>query len=172
MPGTNRFNISLNFSSHGRCVFVSHSSLDKPVAKDVADFLIHSRLDVYFDEYDSCLSGATSDKAVVNCIHQGLNGSTHALCILSNNSLKSNWVPYEVGYSTARKAPLALLVLSEVSSIPEFYKLATVIPDMRGLREYVRQLMGSQLLEKSESFSLADTRIAKVVSSARTMSYH
>ncbi len=37
------------------CIFISHTSIDKPFARRIAEFVMALGLDVYFDEYDEAL---------------------------------------------------------------------------------------------------------------------
>lgn len=126
------------------CVFVSHSSADKAAARKLADWLMEQGVNVYFDEHDQVLRAAAAsgeDKAIVQCIHDGLDKSTHAICVISKNTTNSQWVPYEMGYSASRNHPLALVQLAEVKELPSFYKVASVIKDLADLIQYVNKIL-------------------------------
>lgn len=111
------------------CVFLSHKSCDKPYAKIIGDRLNDEGLDVYLDMYDDGLQGATErrdDKAIVQHIQLAIACSTHILVLLSENTHKSWWVPYEVGYAQKSKCEIASLKLGD-SFIPEYLKIKDVI---------------------------------------------
>ena len=81
----------------GNCVFISHQKDDKEVAKQIAGYISKSGMDIYFDEFDRSID-RDDPKSVVNAIKVGIQRSTHMLCILSHNALKSHWMPWEIGY--------------------------------------------------------------------------
>jgi len=161
MPGKNLFRYRKYFNFHEYraaskvCVFISHSSIDKREARQIASYLMEREIDVYFDEEDECLGEAKAKNdpvEITKCIQEGLEHSTHALVVLSPNSVESKWVAYEMGYSASQRKPIALLVLKTVQSIPEFYTLAEVIPDTTRLDAYITRLLSSAptLLYESE----------------------
>ena len=51
----NRFYLTENSIAQrsGLCIFISHQKRDADTAKKIADYLITSGIDVYFDEYDT-----------------------------------------------------------------------------------------------------------------------
>jgi hypothetical protein len=118
------------------CVFISHSSIDKPFARQVANALTSMRLDIYFDEHDQCiknLSGQTQDERVVRCIEAGLDGSSHLLGLISKNTKESWWVPYEIGGAAGRRHGCAHLVSAEVQRLPAYIKAARLLLDQDDL---------------------------------------
>jgi hypothetical protein len=93
MPGRNLFETiraGAKFASvTDLCVFLSHRSIDKPIARTVARCLVAMDVDVYFDEYDLALQVATrvgDDVAIVKCIDDGLSNCTHLLGIITPNT--------------------------------------------------------------------------------------
>lgn len=157
MAGKNLFGLSdsqrfleKRAQSERPCVFLSHASVDKPVVRRIADWIKDRDVNVYFDEEDRDLKAAMhmgASQAVVKCIQDGLNKSDYALCVMSRNTLESQWVPYEIGYSASQSKPLALAVLSEVSRLPQFYSLATVLPDINQLDSWLDSILrGTSLL--------------------------
>lgn len=87
-----------NLYYHGKCcVFISHQQEDKTAAKLIANYLLYCGIDVYFDEYDRSIN-RSNPQSVVDAIEAGLQKSTHLMCLLSENSMSSKWIPWEVGY--------------------------------------------------------------------------
>ena len=84
------------FPRTGNCVFISHQRNDKSVAKEIANYIYKSGVDIYFDEYDRSIN-RDDPQSVVNAIKTGIRNSTHMLCILSQNALQSKWMPWEIG---------------------------------------------------------------------------
>lgn len=129
------------------CVFLSHSSKDKATVRRFAEYIKERGIDVYFDDDDKKLQSAVAqddEAVVVECIHDGLKKSSHALCIMSNHTVESQWVPYEIGYSNSLNHPLALLPLAEIQSLPQFYKLSQVLETTSDLQLYLSKLTMSK----------------------------
>lgn len=148
MRGANLFpsgihNAVRKASTSAVCIFISHSSRDKEAARNVAEYIMDQGLDVYFDEWDIMLQGDANDpETIVRCIQDGLKKSTHALCLISEHVLESQWVPYEIGFAHSLERPLALLVLKDVKVLPEFYRISKVLPDIWDLENYINELRG------------------------------
>ena len=137
-------------------VFISHQKKDREEAKQIADYLKKVGIEVYFDEYDRELQIATVNndpKRVVQAIRNGINNSTHMLCIISKNTLYSKWVPFEVGYGYD-KTDLATLTLKGIknSELPDYIKVAPIIRDIYDLNKFVEKYGVKYLLE-SRNFS-------------------
>ena len=61
------------------------------------------------------------------------------------NTLESNWVPWEVGFASAKDKEYRLLRLNDVSGdIPEFYKVAKILNDYDDLNKYLASMKTSQ----------------------------
>ncbi len=155
MAGYNLFEKSVYASSGaGPCVFISHSKKDKTLAKTIADVLIAASVNVYFDENDKLLQSHLLlgvDAAVVRCIDEGLDKSSHLLGIITNNSKNSWWVPYEIGRTRAFKKPCAHFIAADVADLPSFIKIEKIIIDRIRLRGWIAQISG-------QSYQLVETR--------------
>lgn len=132
-------------------VFISHQKRDRDDAERVANYLKRAGISVYFDEYDRKLQIATQTddpKGVVQAIKNGINNSTHMLCIISPNTLYSKWVPFEVGYGHD-KTDLATLTLKGISNkdLPDYIKTSPVIRDIWDINKFVETHASSYSLE-------------------------
>ena len=103
-------------------------------------------INVYFDENDPILSKEyKSPDEVVNAIKKGLEKSTHMIIVLSKMTLESNWVPWEVGFTSAKDKEYRLLRLSDVKgNIPEFYTIAKTLNDYDDLDKYLSSIKRNQ----------------------------
>lgn len=122
------------------CVFVSHNSKDKPMARAVAKALLDMGVDIYFDERDVILqsaSAAGSDSAIVKCIEDGLSKSTHLLGLITKNTFQSWWVPYEIGGANGRSKMCGHLVSYDVDRLPSYIKVAPLLFDIDDLAGWV-----------------------------------
>ena len=87
------------------CVFISHHREDTDACQPIADYLVEAGLDVYFDKYDKTLSQLVREgdpNKVTQRIQEGIDFSTHMLCVVSPKTVTSYWVPFEVGYGYRR----------------------------------------------------------------------
>lgn len=122
------------------CVFISHNSKDKPMARAVAAALLDMGVDIYFDERDLVLqtaSAAGHDAAIVKCIEDGLDRSTHLLGLITSNTFQSWWVPYEIGGANGRSRTCGHLVSSDVTRLPSYVKVAPLLLDIDDLAAWV-----------------------------------
>lgn len=135
-----------SYSPPGLCVFISHQREDSEVCEPIADYLIKAGLDVYFDRYDQTLSELVQqgnpDK-VTERIQQGIDLSTHMLCVVSVQTASSYWVPFEVGYGSG-KLRLGVLTLKGIAddSLPDYMKTTQVIRGTHSLNEFIAELLG------------------------------
>jgi hypothetical protein len=72
-------------------VFISHSSIDKPFAESLKGKLENEGILTWFDSKDLDIGDIVSEK-----ISEGIMESSFFLMIISENSIKSKWVKYEL----------------------------------------------------------------------------
>lgn len=128
------------------CVFISHKKEDADFARHLSDYVMERGINVYFDENDPILAKEhKSPDKVVNAIKKGLEKSTHMIIVLSKITLESNWVPWEVGFASAKDKEYRLLRLNDVfENIPEFYKVAKILNDYDDLNKYLASMKTTQ----------------------------
>ena len=128
------------------CVFLSHKSEDKPYVKAVGDYIMSFGINIYLDINDENLQQAVShndDVGIVQYIEEGLNASTHLLCIISEVTKYSRWIPYEIGYAKkhfqtkGNSGRIASLFKNDVSSIPTFLEIEKTFYYRRDLLEWL-----------------------------------
>ena len=128
------------------CVFISHKKEDADFARHLSDYVMERGINVYFDENDPILAKEhKSPDEVVNAIKKGLEKSTHMIIVLSKKTLESNWVPWEVGFASAKDKEYRLLRLNDVlGEVPEFYKVAKILNDYDDLNKYLASMKKTQ----------------------------
>lgn len=128
------------------CVFISHKKEDADFARNLSDYVMERGINVYFDENDPILAKEhKSPDEVVNAIKKGLEKSTHMIIVLSKKTLESNWVPWEVGFASAKDKEYRLLRLNDVlGEVPEFYKVAKILNDYDDLNKYLASMKKTQ----------------------------
>jgi hypothetical protein len=166
MAGINRasssyINLSESRKASGiKCVFLSHQQNDKDICRKIADYLIAADIDVYFDEYDSDLKiyrQSSNPKGVVESIKKGINKSSHMLVVISLTTIKSKWVPWEVGYGYDNSI-LGVLTLKGIqeSDLEAYLKTATLIRGTKSLNEYISNISNSYVSSMESSRRIMD----------------
>lgn len=135
-------------------VFISHQRLDKAEAKKVADYLEACGIEVYFDKYDQQLQSAWlsgDPKGVVNAIRDGVQSSTHMLVLVSTNTLRSEWVPFEIGYGYDNLSVLALTLKGiETNKIPDYIKVVPILRDIYDIDKFSKEKGNRYLMESRQ----------------------
>jgi len=132
-------------------VFISHQRSDKSDAKKIADFLKSCKIDVYFDQYDHELllaSASNNPIDVVNAIKNGVKKSTHMLVLVSPNTLRSAWVPFEIGYGYD-ELEVRALTLKGIKNIdiPDYIKIIPIIRDIYDIDKFAKEKGNKYLME-------------------------
>ena len=96
-------------------------------------------IDVYFDEYDKSIN-RSNPQSVVNAIKTGLQKSTHLMCLLSENALKSMWIPWEIGYGYEHNIFCVKLKEVAFSSLPEYLQVVPVYSGYEALDVAIRNM--------------------------------
>ncbi len=138
------------------CIFISHQKDDSKVAKAIADYIIKAGIDVYFDEYDSSIK-LGDPHSVVNAIKAGIRNSTRMLCLLTENSMKSKWMPWEIGYGYDRTTVVGLTDKNISKTVlPEYLQIVSIIKGTKSLNFHLSQILNTtedQLIRESRIFS-------------------
>ncbi|WP_257140728.1 toll/interleukin-1 receptor domain-containing protein [Bacillus wiedmannii] len=120
-------------------MFLSHVTENKQVAIAIGEYIKNAGLDIYLDIYDSELQRAVSsgdDKAITQCIENGINASTDILCIVSETTKRSWWVPFEIGYGKRAEKSVSTLLLKDVIGIPSYLAITNLIQGTKKLNQY------------------------------------
>lgn len=125
--------ISRLLFSHSKkqCIFISHKKEDEGPAIAIGEYLTgDADINIYLDLYDVELREAVSrenDEKIVRSINKGLEYSTHLLCLISDKTKLSWWVPYEIGFSAKKDIDIASLKLKTIDDIPSYLKINKVL---------------------------------------------
>lgn len=132
---------SVNSSKY--CVFISHKYEDLEAAREIAAYIQDSEIDVYLDDNDNGLQEAAENndsEKIVRCIETALKSSTHILVLITENTRKSWWVPYETGYAKNGGKNIASLLLKNVDEFPDYLKIETMLTGYESLSEYIENI--------------------------------
>lgn len=160
MMAINRFYLNENVLSQrdGLCIFISHQKRDSATARKIADYFLTSGIDVYFDEYDIKID-RTIPNSVVNAIKSGIKNSTHMLCLLSENALDSNWIPWEVGYAYDRTIIVGLTIKEIAKSkLPEYLQIIQILRGSTSLNKFI-----STMLKRDESTLITERKLFSAI---------
>ena len=81
-----------------------------------------------------------NDKRIVESIKKGIDTSSHLLCLVSDKTKLSWWVPYEVGVACERGKKIATLKLKGIEDIPSFLKTEEVLRTIQEFFDYTKTL--------------------------------
>ncbi len=132
------------------CIFISHISIDKSTAIKIGKYINNQAdLDIYLDIYDKDLQAAVAlndIKKITAFIEEGLNESDFLLCLVSEKTINSWWVPYEIGFARRAKKRIATLTLSETVTLPEFLEIGDIIKGINSLNKYLKGIYMQSIL--------------------------
>lgn len=123
------------------CIFISHKKEDQHIAIELGNFLTEKmNVDIYLDIFDMELQEAVSvenDAKIVSSINDGIKLSDVLLCIVSDNTKLSWWVPYEIGVADNSGKKIASIKTKQINDFPSFLKTQETINDLSELIEFL-----------------------------------
>ncbi len=163
LPRYTSANESYNYSNGYRskdkpCIFLSHISIDKKIVEEIANYIMYKGdLDVYFDKYDDELQQAEREgnpRKITELIERGINASTHVMCLISEETKNSWWVPYEIGYGKKANIEIASLNLKGNTYLPDYLKIGKILKGTMSLNEYIKKVISDSIMKFSINESL------------------
>lgn len=158
VPGLASFESNKSYASANEdkpCIFLSHISIDKTAVKSIADYIMNQAdIDVYLDIHDDELQRAVDreDSAEITAlIERGIANSSHAMCLISEETIKSWWVPYELGYAKKSGKEISSLKLKGSFELPDFLKVGALIHGTKSLNVYIERVISDFKILKSYS---------------------
>lgn len=130
-------------------IFISHKKEDEVTALMVQKTLTNVGVDAYLDVLDNTIE-ADGEKLTKH-IREKLRECTDVIVILSSNTKKSWWVPFEIGMATEKDMPIANYLIS-YEILPEYLEYWPRLKNQQDVLKYVevRNKVARQvLLEKS-----------------------
>jgi len=143
--------------SRGLCFFISHKNEDADAALEIGNHIMNDfGYNIYLDLFDETLQIADQNndvETIVKSIHKGLSYSTHLLCVVTEKSKESWWIPYEIGYAQANSKKTVSLKLKTSEYLPTFLRAngASVFYTIKELDEYLsKQSIWEPIAPKAE----------------------
>lgn len=129
------------------CIFISYKSEDKDKASRIGDYIQEfAKIDIYLDSNDDGLQGAVTrgdDINIVKFIEKGISTSTHILCLISDKTNVSWWVPYEIGFAKKSNIQIASMKLKTAEDLPSFLKIEKQIFSIFQFNDYLKSIKGT-----------------------------
>lgn len=127
------------------CVFISHKDVDTPAAIEIGNYIMEdSGFDIYLDVYDRTLQKADNDndlEGIVASIHRGISYASHLLCVISDKSQDSWWVPYEIGFAQANDVNTASIIVKNTEWLPTYLRVKES-PVFFGIEAFDQYMIG------------------------------
>lgn len=136
-------NLSLIPISTKPCIFLSHKSEDKQAVVSIGNYIKSKGVDIYLDADDAALQQAVKNDdhiAITKSIQLGIYASTDLMTLISKNTKKSWWVPYEVGFASSEKKKLSTLKLKDVTYVPSFLKITKILHGAKALDDHIESV--------------------------------
>lgn len=143
-------------SSKKPVVFLSHKSEDKSFVDSIGNYLMDAGINIYLDKNDPALQSADRDgnaKQVTECIQKGIEECDYLLCIVSENTKLSWWVPYEIGYGKNAGKHISTLLKKDVDDIPDYLKIEELVRNIDELNKYIKKITSNYKMPLKEYYS-------------------
>jgi hypothetical protein len=144
------------------CIFISHKKEDSPACKHLVWYLTESGINVFYDENDEILNDPIVRKDPVkltNRITNALLNSTHMICVISEKTKNSWWVPFEIGYAWERDYmshnDIKLLFLKDLIKPPEYFSLVDSIDKKEYLDNFIISIKQDSIVPLTEMSKIA-----------------
>ena len=112
-------------------VFISYSHVDSSIAEEVSQLLDELYIEHFRDVKDIDLG-----ESITARVREGVNDSTMLLVIISPASLKSHWVPYEIGHASALGKIIIPFFTHPSLDVPHYISDLSCATRIDQLREY------------------------------------
>jgi hypothetical protein len=118
-------------------VFISYSHIDSTVVGKIIKLLNQLGIPYFLDKKDITLAQDVHEEVL-----QGMRTCTHILVVISPGSLKSNWVPYEIGLAKGRDLDIVLYLThpSLDQDLPTYIRNLRYAIDINELKNYFEKL--------------------------------
>jgi TIR domain len=137
-------------------VFISHKSIDKPEALNIASYLLARGIQSYVDILDPQLQ--TTDD-ITSMIVTRVRQCTHLMAITSANTISSWWVPFEIGVATDQDRRISTYTL-EATNLPDYLKKWPILKNKAHLDQFI------ELYKRDKVVALNESTMTRTITSA------
>ena len=121
-------------------VFISYQSDDRRIALSIRDRLREWSIPTYIDVMDPSLKTAEDITAVIVA---ALGECTHLMAVISQHTVSSWWVPFEIGVATKDDRRITSY-RSDSVPLPDFLKIWPVLDYRYQLRGLCYEILSGQ----------------------------
>lgn len=114
-------------------VFISHKQEDAHIAAEISKELSRLNVGFYLDVLDDITENG---KALTEHIKSNLNSCSDIIVVMSYNTYKSQWVPFEVGMAAQQDMPTATYLENNVK-LPDFLEYWPRLKNLIDIKKYV-----------------------------------
>jgi hypothetical protein len=134
------------FAKTTPCIFLSHIQMDQDIVVKIGDYIKKAGINIYLDVNDLDLQRAVkekNDQAITEFIEKGISSSSHVMCILTENTKDSWWVPFEIGFGKNAGKRLLTMPVNTLSKekIPSYIKVTQHIFGINALNSYLKKII-------------------------------
>jgi predicted transcriptional regulator len=112
-------------------VFISYSHADSMVADQISGILTELGVEYFRDVKD-----IDWGHAITASVHTALDDCIAILVVISPASLKSQWVPYELGHARALRKPILPYLIHPSLDVPHYIRDLNFVTSLEQVREY------------------------------------
>ena len=116
-------------------IFISYSRMDAKVADEIATILSTFGIEYFRDVKDIEWGDAINSR-----VRDALQSCVAVLVIISPGSLKSQWVPYEIGHASALKKKILPFLTHPSIEIPLYMRDLNFVTTYDQVRDYFSRL--------------------------------
>lgn len=116
-------------------IFISHKQEDKLEARKVLLTLKSCNVSAYLDLLDDDISG--DGEKLTQHIREKISECSDVIVILSENTKKSWWVPFEIGMATEKDMPIANYLVSSII-LPDYLEYWPRLKNSNDVEKYVK----------------------------------
>ena len=137
-------------------IFISHKKEDEYTAFGIQQVLENMGIEAYLDILDDTISD--NGEKLTKHIRKKLRECSDVIVVLSVNTKRSWWVPFEIGMATEKDMPIANY-LTSYEKLPEYLEYWPRLKNQQDVKKYVevRNKVARQVvLEKQLNHSYYD----------------
>lgn len=129
----------------GEKVFISYSRVDENLADSLVSLFDEIGIECFLDRKDIDWGSSITYE-----IHKGLTECSTVIVIISPASLKSQWVPYEIGRAVGERKRILPLLTHPSLDLPGYLRDLNYKTDLKDVKEYFEQLFKTSNKESQD----------------------
>lgn len=129
-------------------VFISHKREDTAHASLIAAYLQRNNVICYIDAADSLIQ--TTDD-LTSLLRQRVKACTHLMAVVSDYTIQSWWVPFEIGIASELERRITSYRLSIVT-LPDYLKKWPILKTQQDLDIFIKYYRSDSMVSNTERF--------------------